>query len=356
MGWPEVSVVDEMERLAAFRANTPGPSPETTSRARRRLLRQAMGSRIVSPHRRLRRLVVGGFAATVIAGGAVGVGISGWGGSSPAPATQASVVLLAASRTAAAEPATTVMPGQYIYVHRTGTAAYNTAAVTYLQSQVYEAWLPPDGDGSGRIRVTYGPQQYLGDGDARRLASYGVKPPAPGSQQSWTIPPDQVPGDDLADPSYAFLQTLPTDPDKLFALISEDAQTRGVTPPQQMLDTVSTLLSWSVAPPELRAALYQVAARIPGIQVLGAAVDASGRPGTALAVIARGLRYELIFDPATAALLGTRTVVVDDPTGRLRAGTVLDDEAITIFPVATLGATAPGADPATTESATRPTR
>lgn len=349
-------IMSEMDRLAAFRTGLPGPSPETTSRARRRLLQHAFDSRVAAPRRRARRPVVGSLVAAVAVGAAVTAGIVGWNGSTPAAAREASVLLLAASRTAATAPATTIAPGQYVYVRRVGTGAYFTGTITYLQRHEQESWFHPDGAHSARTVMTYGPIAYIREDDAQRLAASGARPPTPGSQQSWTIPPDQAPGGDLGFPSYAFLRSLPTDPNRLSSMISEYSQSRGVTPSQAMLDTVAALLSWSVAPPRLRAALYEVATRIPGIESLGAAVDASGRRGTALAVTAGGTRYEIIFDPITSELLGTRHVVMDDPVYGLPPGTVLSDEAITVFTVAAVGSTAPAARPNTEGVATPPPR
>lgn len=334
---PPEDVMDDMEKLTAFRADVPDPPSDVVLRARRSLLRHAVGSRVAARRRRMRRVVATGIAAAVITGGAVVADTADWGGGSPVAPARAVELLHAAARTAGAEPSPRVADRQYIYIHRVGTWAVTTDNVTYLQPQLYEAWLPPDGSRAGRIRVTYRAPVYLSDGDAQRLQADGVTVPDAGTQQVRTIPASQTPSYSLADPSYAFLRTLPTDPDQLYSLISRYAQSRGVTPAQQMLDTVGSLLSWSIAPPPLRSALYEVAARIPGIEFVGQVITAAGQRGTALAVTAAGIRYELIFDLADAQLLGTRNVVVDDPAHRLRPGAVVADDAITISVVDALG-------------------
>jgi hypothetical protein len=53
----------------------------------------------------------------------------------------------------------------------------------------------------------------------------------------------------------------------------------------------------------LRAALYRVLARTPGIRLLGRTRDSVGRFGTAVAVDVERARLELILDPATGELL-----------------------------------------------------
>jgi hypothetical protein len=71
----------------------------------------------------------------------------------------------------------------------------------------------------------------------------------------------------------------------------------------EMLTIVSDILGESAAPPTLRSSLYQVAAMIPGIELVGAVRDRAGRQGLAVAASRDDLRLELIFDPTTSALL-----------------------------------------------------
>ncbi len=67
-------------------------------------------------------------------------------------------------------------------------------------------------------------------------------------------------------------------------------------------------------PPAVRGALYEVAADLPGVELVGKVEDASGRPGIAVAYTHEGLRQEFIFDPKTAELLGENYVNVEDNT------------------------------------------
>jgi hypothetical protein len=76
---------------------------------------------------------------------------------------------------------------------------------------------------------------------------------------------------------------------------------------------------------KVRAALYLVAARIPGIQMLGATHDGIGRPALAIALndSLYGMREELLLDPHTSALLGESSVVVKPPAKyHVKPGTV----------------------------------
>ena len=81
-----------------------------------------------------------------------------------------------------------------------------------------------------------------------------------------------------------------------------------------LLGIATNLLRETDASPALRAAIYKVAATIPGVEVLGPARDHSGRLGIGLAYNTAGARSELIFDPRTSALLGELDT---DPAGAL---------------------------------------
>jgi hypothetical protein len=60
--------------------------------------------------------------------------------------------------------------------------------------------------------------------------------------------------------------------------------------------------------PSFRAALYRVVELLPGIESLGPMTDQLGRHGTAVGFTDSGTRYELIFNPATSAVLEARSV------------------------------------------------
>src|SRR5262249_1566596 len=83
----------------------------------------------------------------------------------------------------------------------------------------------------------------------------------------------------LNDPTYRFLQSLPTDPHALLKVIYEAEEGHGQTPDQEAFTTIGDLLRESIAPPDVSAALYRAAALIPGVTVVQGARDAIGRPG-----------------------------------------------------------------------------
>ena len=111
------------------------------------------------------------------------------------------------------------------------------------------------------------------------------------------------------DPTYRFLQSLPTDPHALLSLLEREMQ--GQLPrPEEAFTTIGDLLGAAIAPPRVSAALYRAAALIPGVTVVPDATDAIGRHGVAVAYTLRGIRTEWIFSKQTYRYLGNRDVYV----------------------------------------------
>jgi hypothetical protein len=117
----------------------------------------------------------------------------------------------------------------------------------------------------------------------------------------------------LNDPTYRLLQTLPTNPHTLLAMIYRVERGHGPSPDQEAFVTIGDLLRDTIAPPKVAAALYRAAALIPGVTLVPHATDAIGRHGVAVARIGPGvdggIRDELIFGSTTLQLIGERTVI-----------------------------------------------
>lgn len=93
-----------------------------------------------------------------------------------------------------------------------------------------------------------------------------------------------------------------------------------MSPGNGVFDRAGDLIGENYLPPASLTALFRALAKVPGITVTQNAVDATGRRGTSVGV-GDGTRRELIFDSATYAYLGERTVVLRDGDG-LERGTV----------------------------------
>jgi hypothetical protein len=115
----------------------------------------------------------------------------------------------------------------------------------------------------------------------------------------------------MNDPTYRFLQSLPTDPRTLLSLIEREMS--GQQPrPQEAFTTIGDLLREAITPPRVSAALYRAAALIPGVTVVTSATDAVGRHGVAVAMTSRGVRSEWIFSKQTLLYLGERDINTAD--------------------------------------------
>jgi multidrug efflux pump subunit AcrB len=76
-----------------------------------------------------------------------------------------------------------------------------------------------------------------------------------------------------------------------------------------VFDSMITILASGIAPADLRAALYEAARQIPGIQLQADAVNLDGKSGRAISLVEQfGIRKELIIDSRTGQFLGLREV------------------------------------------------
>jgi hypothetical protein len=156
------------------------------------------------------------------------------------------------------------------------------------------------------------------------------QPPAAGLGASWQpVPALACPGAPPPRGTYEFLTTLPTSPAKLRAWIYGH-KNGGQSADDQAWTDITDLIAGMLVPPRLTAALFKVAATIPGATVIRHATDAAGRVGIAVARIAQGSKEdsELIFDTRTYRLLGERTTLTVPAKGVGPAGTVTGASAL----------------------------
>ncbi|MGO1053499.1 CU044_5270 family protein [Crossiella sp. CA198] len=114
---------------------------------------------------------------------------------------------------------------------------------------------------------------------------------------------------DESDRNIPPVSTLPTDPDKLLA------QFYGALQPDQPRDwgvfhRIFELLRSGDAPPDVLVALYQAAARIPGVQLVGETMDAKRRAVIAVGFTIGDVRADLLFDRNTFEYLGQHSVAL----------------------------------------------
>ncbi|MFE0424381.1 CU044_5270 family protein [Streptomyces sp. NPDC058953] len=192
----------------------------------------------------------------------------------------------------------------------------------YIRSKV--GWMAyTDGGGSGEASVVVDPVRKR----EVWLSIDGTRPGLlrePGGPGTLVLDPS-TPHPNNTD--YRNLQTLPTDPDEMFRWLRKNAD--GDKPvDQQTFTLVGDLIGESLLPPDVAAALFRAAAKIPGVELVEDSVDAAGRKGVAVAREDDGIREELIFDLATKTYLGEREVAVKDLGPGLEEGTVVGRSAI----------------------------
>jgi hypothetical protein len=260
--------------------------------------------RLVRTRRRwVRRVVAVAAAAALIGVATVVIRPGSTGG--PTPAAAAELEQLA--QVAAAQPAATPPgPGQYQYTD--SQEAYTSStydgpghSYTVQLPETRQIWI--GADGSGRLLETFGAAIFLSPQDRADWVTAG-------SPDLATAPTDESFGPGGLSDGPTDLSTLPTDPSALAALISSRRIEGGPPGPSEDFAQIGDLLRETDASPALRAALYQVAANLPGVLLLGAVADHSGRPGVGVGYNWGGVQHELIFDPTTSALLGEEDVTV----------------------------------------------
>lgn len=204
---------------------------------------------------------------------------------------------------AADEQAVTVRDDQFVYtdVLSDYTVQHPTKDKPALPPQHDQAWVSVDGSRPGR---------------------------AVGPGKDATLPVTGVPAS-LDNPDYHFLETLPTDPDTLLAMLRSERgmYKQSVSPDDALWMSLDALISQSpVMPPKLAAAIYQVAAKVPGITLVKGATDAAGRHGVGVSRTSGfdGSQTTWIFDPKTYQYLGERQTSTHDSevTAIVRRGVV----------------------------------
>lgn len=147
---------------------------------------------------------------------------------------------------------------------------------------------------------------------ATRAAAGGALDPALvlaeslGGPASFTVAGEQLTWQDLED--------LPTDPAELEALLRSKVDGHPAGEEGELWESVTGLLMESPASPELRRALWQFAASMPDVEVLGAMTDAAGREGIGVErdqLDDEWYRAVYVLDPTTGALLEARDVAAD---------------------------------------------
>ncbi|MFI5548023.1 CU044_5270 family protein [Streptomyces sp. NPDC051815] len=239
------------------------------------------------PARRTRRLVVSAAAIAAIAAGVSVYPVSGMPGSPPAATASAADFLRGVAATEAAETAT---DAPYWRTHTRDADWGDHHTMTLFSEE------PAVGDGTTWLSSDAIFSQQGGDGEIFKVI--GFKP-------RWV---HSLPGAPREDLSWDELKRLPSDAAALKEVL-EEFFPGGLGPDPESeayssyISTLTRLLSSAPLGPGQRAAVYEVLADVPGLQLVGPVQDSTGRTGTAVEKYTRTARMRIIIDPRTGGLL-----------------------------------------------------
>ncbi|WP_367139458.1 MULTISPECIES: CU044_5270 family protein [Streptomyces] len=227
---------------------------------------------------------------------------------------------------AAGQKQPAVRADQFVYVESKVAYAARSAAggsLTLAAVHTRQVWLSADGSRPGLLREEGRQDTPLGADDTPVYALDG-----PGATPR---PTTLRKNPSISDPTHQYVASLPTDPVALLKLIRGETrgqgQSPGPDPDQRAFAAIGDLLAETWAPPQVSAALYKAAAKIPGVTVVPSAADATGREGVAVARTAHGRQTQWVFDRSTYAFLGERTVLTEAGEAG-PAGTVVGTSAV----------------------------
>jgi hypothetical protein len=279
----------------------PGPSSDQGTRLYQQIVRQARpahaagaahSARSVRSVRSVRR-----FAALVAVTGAVAAGLVAvlvpHGGAGQVhrlviPRGHVTALELAAETAARQSPDGVPGPGQYLYVKMEMSGV--TGSAVPPGTATAQAWLKYDGTGHFQERFC----------DPGCGGQQGTVHAASHPYALWGFP--------LISPKSA--ASLPANPTALLTSLQFYATHTFSSYPGNLgiVEAAGSFLA-AAAPPPVRAALYRAVSEVPGIEDLGRVTDRLGRTGQAFGLTQGGLREEIIYDPATSAVLEQETVV-----------------------------------------------
>lgn len=349
---------DERHEINLLRSVLDTPPPDDGSLARMRA--KALRSMQAPPAPRYRgRVVLVAASVTLVAGLGITIALLPTNGGSPptalptsggparpgnptplvgadTPAREALITL--AAHTSDLQPLA-VRPGQFVYSHVRGQVVTGIPAGADGEAHVVaetetKAWFAADGLRTVRMEMASNLNvRPLTDEDARKLAANGKSLPKPFTQvypnpngdPKEQLPVDQPREPGVDNPTLSWVASLPTDPEQLLAVFRAAAGTS--TKHDDDYLTFKTAASFAaradaLLTPAARTALYQAIALLPGIERVPGQVDLSGRAGVAIGRNAEGFRYEIILDPVTSRVIGTRmlaTAGADVPAGTVIA-------------------------------------
>lgn len=283
--------MDEMQLLREFAQPSELPGRDDLAQARAKLVAATISTAETAPaHPHRKPMLWGGFTAvTVAAAVTAAVALAPVDIVPPSPLsppqnqveTDPVRILLAAAEVARAKPEVEPRPDQFVY-----------RKTRMKDGREIETWASADGIHDG-LMIMFGRESELA-GCRNGLRTYHEN--------------GKKVGADRCTPFPASMPDLPTNADDMLAYLHKS--THGEGDNLNDLGTEFIYLSDGYLRPAARAALYEAAAKIPGLVVRHDAKDANGRSVIGITwdgTTAQGLGNsdEFLFDPETFAYLGS---------------------------------------------------
>jgi hypothetical protein len=292
-----------LERIRELYPEPLSPTPDSRARARRLLVARLEHR----PPRRLSRRAFLPAAGLAVAATAAVVALVGIGDEAAIDARAATVL-----RQAAAHARAQKIPGEGPVLYVRSVNAYMATSerdFSVLEPHTREVWVGPKG---GRVRSTTGTPRFLSERDRRNWIAAGRPEIEGGRNFDLPIPREKR-------------NALPSDPDALFDELEDSSRGHSEGTYREMFTLAADAFRATNITPALRAALYEVVAQIPGVELIGPVKDPVGRPGVAVAMDHpnQGTRHTLVIDPDTGTMLSEQQVTLEKNFYRYPAGTVV---------------------------------
>ena len=281
---------------------------------------------------RRRTAALAGLATAAITGAALAV-VMTTGGTPPRPPATlspstphtAAQLLAKIADAAARQPAPVVKDSDFTYIR--SMDAYTTDTIkdgheTSTMEPLHERqiWLPVADICVTGLLIENGERTPISpfpvDKDGKVVKNSGL-------QLNFTCPSEGH----LGDASYRLLQSIPTEPQALLAYLKAGQKWTNDDPPTEIGD----LIREAIVPPRLAAALYRLAATLPGATLVPHAVNATGQAGIGIMWTGKSAKQvyqnEWIFDPQTLQFIGEKTF--DPRTGKLSGESAILQRAFT---------------------------
>ncbi|MGK5445077.1 CU044_5270 family protein [Micromonospora sp. URMC 105] len=275
------------------------PPPHLRGRVDRMIAGSARSAR-----RRPWRLATVGAAATIgvlslLIGSVVSIN-----GEPPAASAQAAEILHRAGDAARADRTPIPRADQFILTTTKGFAP--VVGQDDLATTLTRSWMSVDGTRDSLIRVSDPPA-----GGRQSTVIPGCRD---GRAAEWGPNGSLLKSTRPCTPTPAYLNNAPTDATSMLNYLRR-MSSGTASSDEETFANVGELIR-GYLPAQSRAALYEAAAKIPGVVASPTMTDAAGRSGTAVSLVGDVDRYDLIFEPQTYRFLGWQVVPKAESAGR----------------------------------------